>query len=121
MYILPFLETGICPKEGRAIGEGDYTFFIEWGEVDSCETCRRECLYFQHMMNHMEYEYECDQEQGHYQGQQPPIFWGVERYSFWFRNLDDPMVQRGSCFSLLIVSDDDGPFPLKHVRLTCAQ
>ena len=29
------------------------------------------------------------------------------------------MVQCGSCLSLLIVSDDDGPFPLKHIGLTC--
>ena len=67
-------------------------------------------MYFQHM----EYEHECDQEPGNYEGQQPPIL-VVERYLFWFRNLDYPMDQCGSCLSLLIISDDDEPFPLKHV------
>ena len=51
---------------------------MEWGKVDSCETCRIECLYFQHMMNHMEYEHEFDEEQGHYEGQQPPILGGLK-------------------------------------------
>ena len=66
----------------KYVGENkrmSYVYFVEnvlgreWGKVDSCETCRRKCLYFQRMMNRIEYEHECDQDQGHHEGQHSPI------------------------------------------------
>ena len=66
------------------------------------------------MMNHMENE--SDQEFIHYEGQQPPLFWGLKIFIL----VRKPGLPYGSV-SLLKVSDDDGLYPLKHVRLTCAQ
>ena len=46
------------------------------GRLYSCDKCRRECLNRKHMMNHMENE--SDQVFIHYEGQQPPLFWGLK-------------------------------------------
>ena len=64
-----------CPREGRALGEGEDTLFMEWRKADSCDKCRRECLNRKHMMNHMENE--SDQEYILYEIQQPPLFGGL--------------------------------------------